>query len=57
VLLFAALLALDYIFSAAEKYRVIASIGIFILTLFRHLFWRTKVYDWWKKKKYTEQQN
>lgn len=56
VLLFAALLALDYKFSAAEKYRVAASVGIFIMTIFRHLFWRTRVYDWWKKKKYTAQQ-
>jgi hypothetical protein len=30
------------------KYRFGASIGILTLTLFRHLFWRTTIYDWKK---------
>lgn len=53
VLLFVALLLLDYVLDGPVKYRACASIAIIILTLTRHLIWRTKVYEWWKQRRPT----
>lgn len=45
---FLGLLALDNWYNQSVSYRLWASVGIMVLTLFRHLFWRTEIYDRWK---------
>jgi hypothetical protein len=47
-ILFFILFVLDHVLNGSERYRLGASLIVFALTLFRHLVWRTRIYDWWR---------
>ena len=54
ILVFSVLFVIDYLVHGSWSYRGVASGVILVLTLFRHTVWRTKVYSWWKRKKWLQ---
>jgi hypothetical protein len=52
--LFLLILAGDYLYKNSIDYRFIAAIAVLLSTLFRHLFWRSKIYRKWTNRKFRE---
>ena len=50
VAFFLSLLMMDNLFGRSARYRVIAATAVLAATLFRHLLWRARIYDWWRKR-------
>lgn len=54
ILVLTVLFVLDYLAHGSWRYRGLASAVILVLTLFRHIVWRTRVYGWWKGKQWIQ---
>ena len=48
--IFALLIVFDLITQHSESFRLSAAVAILIVTIFRHLAWRSRIYSWWTQK-------